>query len=170
MSVIALLLSGALSAPLPEPIALASDGQLQCWSPDTARKTCLALATFRVRDDGAIEASAIVQVSSRPPATMEIAIPVEVADGQVCGAVRDQDIDAAAFSLAGLPLDDAQAEPVRDQVRETIRNFIGRRLCVAFLPQGASLLAKPTIDGAPQRGMDQTVIWVAPSQAYVVAP
>ena len=145
MSVIALLLSGALSAPLPEPIALASDGQLQCWSPDTARKTCLALATFKLRDDGAIEASAVVQVSSRPPATMEIAIPVEVADGQVCGAVRDQ-------------------------VRETIRNFIGRRLCVAFLLQGASLLAKPTLDGAPQRGMDQTVIWVAPSQGYSVAP
>src|SRR5260221_860076 len=129
MSVIGLFLWGALSAPLPEPIALASDGQLQCWSPDTARKTCLALATFRVRDDGAIEASAVVQVSSRPPATMEIAIPVEVADGQVCGAIRDQDLDAAAFSLAGLPLDDPQAGPVRGQVRDTIRNSIGPCLC-----------------------------------------
>jgi hypothetical protein len=111
-----------------------------------------------------------VLISSRPLVTMEAALAVEVRDGQVCGALRDQDIDAAAFSVGGMPLDEDQAEALRVQVRGQLKSVIGRRICAAFISQGASFLAKATVDGAPQPAMDQTVIWVAPSQGYSVGP
>jgi hypothetical protein len=170
MSVFALLASSLVAASLPEPLALASDGQLQCIAPDTARKSCLSLASYKARDDGTIEVSAEVLISSRPLVTMEAALPVEVLDGRVCGSVRDQDIDAAAFNVGGMPLDEDQSEALRVQVRGQLKSVIGRRVCATFIPQGVSFLAKATVDGAPQPAMDQTVIWVAPSQGYSVGP
>src|SRR5437899_11866948 len=87
----------AQAASLPDPIAPAANGQLQCYSPDTARKTCNSLASYKPGANGTIDNIAVVLISKDPVITMEAVSPVEIKAGKVCGKIRKQDIDVAKF-------------------------------------------------------------------------
>jgi hypothetical protein len=50
-------------ASLPEPITPAGKGQLQCYSPNTNRKTCNSLASYKPGARGSIDNVAIVLIS-----------------------------------------------------------------------------------------------------------
>src|SRR5260221_465758 len=84
----------AFAASLPDPIAPAASGQLQCYSPDITRKTCSSLASYKPGANGTIDNGAVVLIWNDPVITMEIVSPIEVKASRVCGKVRGQDIDA----------------------------------------------------------------------------
>jgi len=161
----------ALAASLPDPLAPATSGQLQCYSPDTTRKTCISLASYKPGANGTIDIAAVVLISKDPVVTMETVSPVEVKAGQVCGKVRSQDIDAAKFGVAGQLLDAKQAAPLREQMRRTFVNVFDREICTAYVDQGRTSLARSTMDKVPlPASTDQQVLWVSPTDGYRVAP
>ena len=55
--------SPAEGASLDSPIAPAAQGQLQCYTPDVARRTCRSLAAYKSKANGAIDNTAIVLIS-----------------------------------------------------------------------------------------------------------
>jgi hypothetical protein len=161
----------AQAASLPDPIAPAASGQLQCFSPDTTRKTCNSLAGYTPGANGTIDNTSVVLLSKNPVVTMETVAPVEIKASMVCGTVSKQDVDTAKFRVGGRLLDAKQAEPLRAQVMQSYMNVLGHEVCAAFLNQGGILLSKGTIDGVPMPATtDQRVLWVSPGDGYTVSP
>ena len=168
---IAFALTLALAAPaMPQtadPLAPAREGQLQCHSPDTARKTCAALAGYTFAADGTIRNQAEVMLNPTPLIVMRDEAPVVVRDGAVCGPMTG--FEDAAFTIDGQPADPAMAEMIRGQVAAAFAQ-LGSEGCTTYSPQGDGFLAEAVIDGQPRPELNQPVIWVSPSDGYSVRP
>jgi hypothetical protein len=173
-----LLLSGSLSpcaiaqaqpAPLPTPIAPASAGQMQCYLPDTRRKTCDSLASYRRGPNGEIENITVMLVSSAPVVTMEVSEPVEIKAGQICGVMLRSQLDAAKFDVKDKPLDKTQIEKLRERVGSVMQKYFGHEMCSAIEDLGLNLVAKQSMDGTPLN-LVVPHIWVRPEDGYEVRP
>jgi hypothetical protein len=161
----------ALAAEFPDPIGPAASGQMQCYMPDAAKKTCNSLAGYRSNANGGIDNFATVLLSKNPVLTMQTVSPVEIRMGQVCGKIRKQDIDTAKFTLNGRPVDEQQAGQLRGQLLMAFQNVFDHDVCTGYVNQGGALIAKAVIDGVPApANADQQVMWVAPSDGYQVGP
>jgi hypothetical protein len=160
----------ALAASLPDPIAPAASGQLQCHTPDTRRKTCASLAGYRPGENGSIINTAVMLISKNPVLTMEAVTSVEVKANQVCGKLRNLDLDAAKFAAEGQPLDARQAEQLREQMRRNFAKMLDHELCTAYVGQGGTLRSKSTMNGVHVPAADQPVLWVSPGDGYRVYP
>jgi len=164
------LASPALKGSLPDPIAPAARGELQCYSPDRSNKTCDSLASYKREPDGTIDNTALVLISKNPLITMETVSPVEVRSGQVCGKIRERDIDAAQFANGHDALNASQTVRLRQQMRVAFKNMFNHEICTRYSPDGDALVAEVTKDGAPMPIARQRVIWVSPRDGYRVSP
>jgi hypothetical protein len=163
-------LAAAPPATLPDPIAPATTGKLQCYMPDVSHKTCNSLAGYKIGPDGAIQNTASVLISKSPVITMETVSPVAVKAGKVCGVVREQDIENARFATADHVLDAKQVEPLRQQMKLAFKAIFNHELCTRYVADGNGFMANATMDGQALPGGEQRVIWVAPGDHYRVAP
>jgi hypothetical protein len=162
--------SAAMSAPLPDPIAPAAKGLLQCYQPDKSHKTCSSLAGYKSAAGGTIDNTAVILISRSPLITMQTVSPVEVRSGRVCGSLRDRDIDEAKFSDGAHPLEARKAELLRQQLKVALKDLLNHEICTTYVPDGDGFLAKETKEGVPMPGTDQHVIWVSPRDGYRVSP
>ena len=160
----------AWAAPLGAPIAAAAQGQLQCYAPDVAHKTCKTLSAFRSGADGTIENTATMLIWKTPMIVMRTVSRVEIKAGQVCSHLNPQEIETAEFTLGKGPADPAKSATLRKMIAGAMKRMFGREICTAYVQNGDSLLAKATIEGASRPGADQKVIWVSPTDGYRVGP
>jgi hypothetical protein len=164
------LAAAPTTATLPDPIAPAATGKLQCYMPDVSHKTCNSLAGYKTGPDGAILNTALVLISKNPVITMETVSPVAVKAGTVCGVVREQDVENAKFATADHALDAKQAGPLREKMKMAFKPIFNHEICTRYVADGDSLLANATMDGQALPGGEQRVIWVAQGDHYKVAP
>jgi len=162
--------SAAVAAPLPSPIALASDGKLQCYAPNLATKSCQSLAAYEFGPDGGIINPATVLISVTPAITMRVTAPVTIKADSVCGFIRPEDLQAAAFTIAGASATATQAAALKQTIVAAQKGLFGHEICTAYLPQGDALIAKASVDGVAQPAMDQKVLWVSPGDGFKVQP
>ena len=163
----------ALAAEFPDPIGPAASGQLQCFAPDTARKTCTSLAGYRGSASGGIENVATVLMAKNPVVAMQTVSAVQIRMGQVCGKLGRQDIETAKFTLNGRPVDEQQSAQFRAQLLMVMasNNALDHEVCTRFVSQGNAIIAKAVIDGMPApASSDQQVMWVSPSDGYQDSP
>lgn len=160
----------ALSAANADPLAPARTGGLQCYHPDTARKTCMALASYAFESDGTITNKAVVLIAPQQNVTMTTRSLVVIKAEAVCGPMRQEDILAAEIAVNGTILPDAQATGVRAQLVQAVSNQLGKEVCTTYVPSGDKLAAQVTVDGSPNPIYTQEVIWVKPEDGYQVAP
>ena len=156
--------------PAVDPLAPARAGQLQCYSPDTARKTCNSLAGYGDNGDGTYTNTATVLLSSQPAITMSNATSVRLIDGAVCGTLSQADIAAGTVSVDGQVLPSGQAQFVLAAVSNALDKVIDHEICTTYEPAGEGLVAHGSLDGVARPDMDQPIIWVTPSDGYTVAP
>jgi hypothetical protein len=168
--ILAALATPAAAAPLPPPLTPAAVGQLQCYVPDIAHKTCQLLASYGRDKAGMIQNVATVAVSRDPPIAMTTTAPVDVKDGRVCGPVRPEDFAAATFTIGGQPADLRQTADLRLHVADGMKAIIGHVICATYVKSGEAWVAKSTLDGAPQPDGDEAFIWVAANAGWKVAP
>ena len=135
-----------------------------------ARHVCRSIAIYSKRPDGGFDNRAIVMLAPSPLTVMESVTPVTVDAGAVCGAIRQQDINEAIISVNGRTLADAEAAPLRAQITAGMASLIGKRICTSYVPDGAELVAKVSIDGTAMTAMDQKVRWVKATDGFKVAP
>lgn len=159
-----------LAAAHADPLAEARLGKMQCYRPDTAHKTCMALASYAFESNGTITNKAVVLISPQQMVTMTTKSAVVVKGEAVCGPMRREDIEAAEIAVNGTILPDAQAAGVRAQLVQAINNQIGKEVCTTYLPSGDKLAAQVTVDGAANPLYTQDVLWVKPEEGYQVAP
>jgi hypothetical protein len=175
MKALLVLLCGVMTAPaalgaeLPAPIAEAGAGRAQCYAPNTAGKTCNSLARYKLENDGTISKTSLTLLSKSLLITMETVSPVTIKNGQVCGAIRKQDIEKAKFMSDGKPLDPKAAATLRQQINVALKDTFNHDICTEFTVDGGALVAKGTIDGAALPG-SLPVIWVSQEDGYKVGP
>jgi len=163
--------SSARAAALPPPIAQASNGQIQCYGPNVARKTCDSMAAYRFGANGVIENAVLVLIAKNPVITMKTVSLVQVRGRQVCGAMSPRDIASATLTLNGQVLDAKQSATLRARIYNSMKGVFGRQICTAYIADGAALIAKATVDGAPQPAQsDQRVIWISERDGFSVSP
>ena len=150
------------------PIAQAASGQLQCYQPNIAGKSCRSLAGYRMSVDGIVN-TATVMLSAKPLITMETVTQVEIKHGQVCGKIRAHDFETAKLFLDGSPVSAEIDGTLKKQVTAGLQSEFGHEICTAYSPDGDGFTAKGTDNGVPVPGK-QHVIWVSPSDGYKVAP
>jgi hypothetical protein len=160
----------SLAAALPGPLAPASDGRLQCFVPNLAKKSCQSLDAFARDSSGVIQSTATVLLSSEPLITMTTRSPVDLKDGRVCGPVRTQDVMEATFTVGGQPADPRQTADLRLHVSDAMKTLVGHEICVGYVKNGEAWIAKSFLDGSPQLDSDEAFIWVPPSANYKVSP
>ncbi|WP_109807968.1 hypothetical protein [Sphingosinithalassobacter portus] len=153
-----------------DPLAPAREGKLQCYSPDTAAKTCQALAGYELAEDGTYRNTATVLIAPTPAVTMTTVSPVTVKDGAVCGYNRVEDLEASEISVDAMPIPEAQASAVRAQIIQALAPMIGPELCTRYTPDGDGLRAEVSFDGVARPEFNTRVIWVSPDEGYRVAP
>lgn len=160
----------ASAAPLSDPLAPAFAGQVQCYQPDAARKTCASIGAYERDADGTIQNTATVLLRPQPRILMRSRAPVVVKDGAICGVITERDLEAAAFSIDGEAADVANAEALRRAVRPGYAPLLNREICTAYVPKGEEMTGQVSIDGKREPALDQRVRWVAPAEGFTVAP
>lgn len=155
----------AMAGPLDE----ARKGNLQCYTPDTARKTCSSLAGYTF-ENGKILNQAEVLVSSAPPIVMKTVSPIEIRGDAVCGPLRRGDIESAEILVQGQVVNGADAASIKAQLESGLAARLEKEICTSYRKQGSVLVTGVTIAGVGQPEIKETVIWVKPSEGYRVAP
>lgn len=156
------------AAPAADPLAPARIGDLQCYRPDTVRKTCRALAGYSFAADGTILNRAQVLLQESPPVTMTTVTPVTVQDGAVCGPLEG--VDKAQITFNGRRVPEADAVSIRAQIARSMGATLGQEVCTTYRRSGDWLIAQATLNGVAQPDMGDTVLWVPPSAGYTVQP
>ena len=153
------------------PLAPARSGQVQCYRPDRARKTCRSLAAYRAAPGGDYVNAATIPISPDGVVTLTTETPVRVVAGAVCGALRAEDVARGTVIAGGTAVPPEQAAPLLAQIADLMSGLIGRQICTRYeaAPAG-DLLARVTIDGAEQPEATQSVAWVGADEGYRIAP
>ena len=161
------LLQGADAA---DPLAPARAGSLQCYGPHMVSKTCSALAGYTFNDDGTITDQASVMVSPDQFIVMKTNSPVTIKGDAVCGALRKADIAAAKIYMHGQMMSPDEAIQVRMQLEAVMAPRFDKEVCTTYQPYNDKFYAHVTIDGVPDPGSSDYVLWVKPDDGYKVAP
>lgn len=167
MILISFLFALAVPDAVVDPLAPARAGQLQCHTPDIARKTCQALAGYTFAADGTILNQAEVVLNASPLIVMWNESAVDVRDGAICGRLAE--FDKARFVIEGGSADPVVADQIKAQVAAAYA-AIGREGCTRYTDSGDTLTAEVTIDGVARPEFNQPVIWVSPADGYTVRP
>lgn len=167
---LSLLTAASAASPAIDPLLPAQSGEMQCYAPDEARKTCRSLAFYDKRDASSYDNRAIVLVSTAGPVVLETVTQVIIEAGAVCGAIRPEDIQKGKLTISGRVLPADQAAPVLSRIADAMQPIMGKQICTTYVHDTGVLIAHATINGVAQPDMDQTVKWVKPSDGYTVAP
>jgi hypothetical protein len=169
---ISVFLAAALGAPSvaspANPLALADEGQLQCYRPDVQNKTCQAIATYRRTGPESYDNIALIPLS--PNATLETHAPVVVKDGAVCGFVKGQDVLEGRLRVDGADVELAKAKLILERVAQAMAPMADKEICTKYPASGTNLTAKISIGGIYRPDQDVSVIWITPAAGYTVTP
>ena len=163
------LASISIQSPNSDPLIPARSGQLQCYTPDEARKTCHALAAYEPDGDGRYINRAEIPLTADGSMTMTTRTPVHIVSGAVCGTAGQPDIEAAEVRASGALVPADRAAPILRQVAQAMAPFLGHEICTRYQQQGGGLVAEATMDGARRSDLDQPVTWVGGSDGYRVS-
>ncbi len=150
------------------PLGPAQSGMVQCYAPDTASHTCLAVAAYRRGRDGGWIDTATVLADPALPLTAEIEFPVTIRGGAVCGTVLREQVLAGRLRLLDRQVPAQNALPVLLHLADGMAGTIGREMCTRYMPAAGGLLAQTSIAGITVPIAPQRVIWVRPDAGFRV--
>jgi hypothetical protein len=164
-----LAVAATQSAAAESPLTPAASGELQCTGPDTAKKTCQSITSYKFSPNGPIQSTATVLVSQSPVVIMTSITKVAVRGDAVCAPMRPQDIGNATYTVDGKPATEGQANTFRSVMQAAMLPAFGKEVCTEYVAGPDGLSTQGMINGMPQPG-SQRVIWVTPTDGYKVAP
>ena len=167
--IISLLIGAALqAATLPEPLRPASEGKLQCYTPNVQKKTCASLASYRLSVDGGIDNSAQVGIPGAP-FVMKSVTSVRMEDGKLCGSTSRKDIEDSTITRDDRPASPAEQAEFKAILIQATAPIHGRTICTLLKPDAGGFVAQAWVDGQRVEAWDQKMIWVSLEDGYEVA-
>ena len=164
------LFASPASAQENDVLAPARAGQLQCFEPNVANKTCASLGGYSFAADGAIQNVAEILIMPSPLIVMRVSAPVTVRNNAVCGPLSAADIDRATFTVGGALATVEEATQIKAAMQQQLAPMIDVETCMTLTPNGDVLRADTTLGGTPRPDLSQRVIWVGANDGYRVAP
>ena len=152
----------------PPPIAQASAGKAQCYSPDLAHKACASLNSYALRPDGQIANTSTVILEKTPAVVMTSVSTASVVNGRICTVMRKDDLLAAQFTVNGAMPDAAQIASLRQAIVNGWAALIDHTVCVSYVADGSQFVAHTAFDGLPRPNLDQRMMWVSPEDGWKV--
>lgn len=150
------------------PLARAEAGQMQCYRPDVANKTCQSIASYARVSSGSYDNQALVALSR--DATLETHTPVVLRRDAVCGFIRAKDMLAGTVRRHGNVLTPDAASPVLEKIAQAVAPFADKEVCTRYVPSGADFTAKISVAGTYRPEQDVKVKWIVSSDGYIVVP
>ena len=157
-------------APVADPLAPARTGQVQCFMPDAAKKTCRTLAQYVFAPDGSIQNPAQEMISDNPVIIMRGSSPVVVKGDTVCATFDARTIEEATFMVNGQLATLEVSSQIRMQLLMASRDRIGKEICTSYVQNGNQFVEQVKIDGVAHPELSDKMIWVKPTDGYHVGP
>jgi hypothetical protein len=170
MMIDVLLAAVAIASSYPPPIEPAGEGEVMCFRPNEARKTCAATGTYSDNGDGTFTNSATFLLPEQPVMVMKMKTILTVKDGVVCGTIHADGISSAVLSIDDKELSPDEARPTLDRLAASVFSpIVDKEICTTYVPTNGQLISKATFKGKPF-GVDAVVKWVRPDEGYTVTP
>ena len=166
----ALILILAAATQTADPMAPALAGQIQCFTPNVAAKTCQAIAKYTRNGDGSWTGVSTLLLAPAPVVTMTSSSSATLTNGALCGIIKREDFANATVAVGGVPLPAEQASTITGQVLAAVTPMIGQNACTSWKPEGNVLVAETTLNGTARPELTQRFIWVNAADGYTVAP
>lgn len=168
---LALLSAVAAAESAPDnPLLPAEAGNVQCYEPDDAKKTCRSISSYHPLGDQQYSSTTTVLISRVSSMTLETTSPVEVKNGAICGLVKPDDIATSKVRIADRLLDPVEAKPYLETIQKSLKALIGKEVCSTYVAAPEGLISKVTINGEYRANTDEHMKWLSPSESYTVAP
>jgi len=151
-------------------LAPARAGQLQCFEPNVAAKTCQSLGSFVFHANGSIDNVAEILLMPSPAIVMRASGPVTVENNAICGPLRAEDIEAATFTINGAAASAEESAQLKAAMGQQLAPMIGVQNCLTLTSDGDGLRADSTIGGTSRPDLTQRAIWVGANDGWRVAP
>lgn len=153
--------TGAISA---DPIARSDHGEMQCYGPNVAKKTCQSIGSYKRTGPGTYVNSALLPLGS--DVTLETHSPVVVRGGAVCGSITRQEVLDGTLRAKNQIIRPETAKPLLERVAQSIARFFDKETCTTYAPSGGDFIAKASIGGTDR---ELVVKWISPTDGYTVA-
>lgn len=164
------VLAASASAQTSDVLTPARAGQLQCFEPNVAAKTCQTLGGYAFGANGAITNDAQVLISPQPAIVMRVSSPVAMRNGAICGPLSVDDINRATFTIDGSAASESDTRAIRGELATQLQPMFNQESCMTLTADGDGFRAETTVGGVPQPQQTQRVIWVGAQDGYRVAP
>ena len=159
-----------MAAEASNPLALAEQGLVQCWHPDSVKKTCPTIASYRKTGPGEYDNAALLPLSPQGQLTLETHTPVVLKGDAVCGPIRMYDATAGILRKDGKIVPPAIARPTLDKVSQLVASLDGLETCTRYEASGRDFIAKVSLSGNYHPELDSPVKWISLMDGYTVTP
>jgi hypothetical protein len=160
----------AAAASVTNPLAPAQKGQLQCYFPDLAAKTCQGLAAYKQTGPSTFSSHSVLLIDAAGPTTLETTTTVHARDNAECSIVRSSEALASKVMVDGRQLSAPEAKPILARIASNVAPLNGREFCVRYEPaEDGTLMGQVTIGGVRRPDLDQQILWVNSSDGYAIA-
>ncbi len=151
-------------------LAPARAGQLQCYEPNVAAKTCQSIGAYAFNANGVIDNTADVLIMPQPVVVMRVISPVTLRGGAICGPLTTTDIEGATFTIDGAAASPEDTQAIKTALTQQLAPMLNVETCISLTPVDGGFRADTAMAGTPRPDLAQRVIWVRPEDGYRVAP
>ena len=153
-----------------DPFAAAKAGKLECFAPDTVKKTCLDMTRYTWEGNGQILEEDEYAISANPLITAKSKDYVAIANGEACQVVSAPKILGANYFRDGVRVSKSDEAQFRQRDFQQMRSLIGKKFCMRLSPYESAFIAEYSVDGIPRPSATNRVKWISPDEGYVLAP
>jgi hypothetical protein len=148
----------------------ARQGQLQCFEPNVAAKTCQSIGGYTFNANGVIDNTADVLIMPQPVIVMRVTAPVTLRGGAICGPLTTADIERATFTIDGAAASAEDTQAIKTALTQQLAPMLNVETCITLTPVDGGFRADSVMAGTPRPELSQRVVWVRPEDGYRVAP
>lgn len=151
-------------------LAPARQGQVQCFVPNAAAKTCQSIGSYAFNANGVIDNVSETLIMPQPVVVMRASSPVVVRNNAICGPLTEADIARATFTIDGRPATEQETANIRAGLTQQLAPMFNVDMCVSVTAVDGGYRADSTVGGAARPDLAQPMLWVRPEDGYRVAP
>ena len=145
-------------------------GKMLCSNPDMNTKTCTAIATFNIGEDGTATETTELLMSPNPPITLEMSVPVEIQGSVNCGKLTIPQMQKGRLRIDGTLLPADQNKEAMAKIIEKLGFMADKRACDELRIEAGQLIKVGQVDGINVNLPGKPVTWIGVEDGFRVAP
>lgn len=152
------------------PLEMARQGFLECAMPIDIAKSCAALTAYRPGESGGGELTSIILLDLAMPLTWEHTMPLQLKNGQLCGAYTQESLTRGQFRYDGQPLSSEARSKVKAALAQYMAPYLDKEICAEYYQEDGQLWVRTLLGGEPIGKPPVKLRWVLPEAGYGVGP